>query len=199
MDLLDQNYFCKKCGHHQEDHQVKLSGDVITSVTCRKCPPHVMLGWKAVHQVKHHERLIEITDRKLVEVRANSSCWGLSDPGAQEIRWSPSLNWQVCMSNSDIRELTDDAIKPRKVKPALGQLQESTCCGCQHVLPLHKLEIDHIVPKSRGGKDQADNIQLLCSTCNRIKGNRDMDFLRKRVVERGDLRPDIPRQSSLSD
>lgn len=32
------------------------------------------------------------------------------------------------------------------------------------------LEVDHIIPKSRGGKNTADNVQLLCSACNRAKG-----------------------------
>ncbi|MBC7104778.1 MAG: HNH endonuclease, partial [Firmicutes bacterium] len=34
------------------------------------------------------------------------------------------------------------------------------------------LEIDHIVPKSRGGTDRVSNLTIACRTCNREKGNR---------------------------
>ncbi len=34
------------------------------------------------------------------------------------------------------------------------------------------LEIDHIVPKSRGGSDRASNLCLACHKCNQSKGNR---------------------------
>ena len=36
----------------------------------------------------------------------------------------------------------------------------------------HNMEIDHIIAKSVGGTDHIDNLQLLCSRCNRLKGNR---------------------------
>jgi 5-methylcytosine-specific restriction endonuclease McrA len=30
---------------------------------------------------------------------------------------------------------------------------------------------DHRLPKSKGGKDDIDNLQPMCSTCNELKGN----------------------------
>lgn len=33
-------------------------------------------------------------------------------------------------------------------------------------------EIDHIIPESRGGTTEADNLQLCCKTCNRSKGSK---------------------------
>jgi site-specific DNA-methyltransferase (adenine-specific) len=43
------------------------------------------------------------------------------------------------------------------------------------------LEVDHIVPKSKGGGDYFENYQLLCSSCNKIKGNRPMEYLRMKI------------------
>ena len=30
-------------------------------------------------------------------------------------------------------------------------------------------DIDHVIPRSRGGRSQEENLQLLCRTCNRRK------------------------------
>lgn len=35
-----------------------------------------------------------------------------------------------------------------------------------------KLEVDHIIPVSRGGKTEMSNLQTLCETCNRGKSNK---------------------------
>lgn len=31
---------------------------------------------------------------------------------------------------------------------------------------------DHIIPRSRGGKDHVDNYTCMCTTCNRAKGSK---------------------------
>lgn len=41
-------------------------------------------------------------------------------------------------------------------------------CGAENV----PLEIEHIVPKSRGGSDRVSNLTLACRACNQAKGNR---------------------------
>jgi len=35
------------------------------------------------------------------------------------------------------------------------------------------LDVDHIVPRSKGGSDDESNLQALCYTCNRAKNNKD--------------------------
>lgn len=43
---------------------------------------------------------------------------------------------------------------------------------CQYCGKKEDLTIDHIIPKSRGGSDEWDNLVACCSTCNVKKGNR---------------------------
>ena len=52
--------------------------------------------------------------------------------------------------------------------------QEGVCVGCDTHFPFRVMEVDHILPRVKGGTDLADNLQLLCSGCNRSKGGRTM-------------------------
>lgn len=44
------------------------------------------------------------------------------------------------------------------------------CQGCLKKFPLEKLEIDHIMPISKGGTGIIENLQPLCRNCNARKG-----------------------------
>ena len=47
------------------------------------------------------------------------------------------------------------------------------CQGCDTKVPdAGFLEIDHRKPKSKGGSDHINNLQLLCGPCNRLKSDR---------------------------
>ena len=52
--------------------------------------------------------------------------------------------------------------------------QEGICLGCETHFPFKVMEVDHILPQSRGGTDHFDNLQLLCTHCNKSKGNKTM-------------------------
>ncbi len=82
-------------------------------------------------------------------------------------------------SREDIPQRTDiDApIHYRQNKHVLFGQQEGVCNGCKMDFPYKIFDVDHVVPKSRGGSDHIDNLQLLCSSCNRIKGDRPMEYL----------------------
>ena len=59
--------------------------------------------------------------------------------------------------------------------------QDGRCTGCgEHFMSQH-LEVDHIVPRAKGGTDHLSNLQLLCSYCNRVKGDRGMEYLRVKL------------------
>ena len=88
----------------------------------------------------------------------------------------------------DIPIRSDGIVRSKNIKHMRYGEQEGYCAGCKHHFPFHGLTIDHIVPKSLGGTDNDSNIQLLCSSCNSIKGNRSMGNLKATLEERGYLR-----------
>lgn len=47
-----------------------------------------------------------------------------------------------------------------------------TCQFCGRVLPAHELTLDHVVPRSRGGHTDWDNLVACCHACNNLKGDR---------------------------
>ena len=55
-------------------------------------------------------------------------------------------------------------------KHTLYGKQEGKCAGCKHHFPFQNFTIDHIVPRSKGGTDHLENLQLLCNACNSTKG-----------------------------
>lgn len=53
------------------------------------------------------------------------------------------------------------------------------CCGSTE-----KITLDHIIPLSKGGTNTIENLQPLCSRCNRKKWKDIIDFRPKEVVEK---------------
>jgi len=52
--------------------------------------------------------------------------------------------------------------------------QEGVCAGCETHVPFRVMDVDRILPRSRGGTDAIKTLQLLCSGCNRSKGAKTM-------------------------
>ena len=90
-------------------------------------------------------------------------------------------------ARDDIPRRTDieAPIPYRQNKHVLFGQQEGLCNGCKGDFPFKLFEVDHRVPRSRGGTDHLDNLQLLCSSCNRIKGDRPHEYLVARLAEIG--------------
>ena len=79
----------------------------------------------------------------------------------------------------------------KSYKHTLFGIQEGKCNGCEVLFPFRNMTIDHIIPRSRGGSDAPDNLQLLCAACNSTKGNRTQDELIQSLRDQGVIREDI--------
>jgi site-specific DNA-methyltransferase (adenine-specific) len=93
------------------------------------------------------------------------------------------INTTIIPQRTDIKiELPSASVKER-----LYREQNGLCNACKTKFALWNLETDHIIPKAKGGGDYYENYQLLCGSCNRIKGNRPMEYLRLKIKTREEM------------
>lgn len=88
------------------------------------------------------------------------------------------------LSNWDHR-LLDNPV-PDSLRYKVLAKGEKRCALCGATAKDRVLDVDHIIPRSRGGKNVEENLQILCSKCNRSKGNKDDT----------DFRPDVAKKDS---
>lgn len=100
--------------------------------------------------------------------------WGDGDMGAMIslMRDRLEITQQQRQSSNARRELS--AAKRALVMARDGL--KCLCCG-----GLDQLRVDHVVPVSKGGTDDEDNLQTLCLWCNSRKGTKAIDY-RKQVA-----------------
>ena len=94
--------------------------------------------------------------------------------------------WRNITHRTDTPKRTDLGALPRhnsrENRESLYGQQGGFCAGCREHFQARHLEVDHIIARGRGGTDHLSNLQLLCGSCNRVKGDRGMEYLR---VKRG--------------
>ena len=69
----------------------------------------------------------------------------------------------------------------------------NTCQYCGKKLPKSELNIDHVIPRSRGGKSTWENVVCCCFPCNRKKGGRTPNETRMKTIKN----PQKPRYTPI--
>ena len=82
---------------------------------------------------------------------------------------------KLASSNKNLRQCskhpnTKKRYQSNTLKRILYKKQNTYCNGCEKSFEINNLEKDHIVSIMKGGCNCADNIQLLCKSCNMKKG-----------------------------
>lgn len=97
------------------------------------------------------------------------------------------INLTIPPQRTDVERIEITPETKNDIKKRLFKVQEGVCRGCRLIFNIQNFEIDHIVPKAKGGGDYMENYQLLCGSCNKIKGARPMDYLRMKIKAREKL------------
>jgi len=69
-------------------------------------------------------------------------------------------------------QLARQRTKPPLTNRALFERDNYQCLYCARQFSYHQLTRDHILPRSRGGRDTWGNCVAACRRCNQFKGNR---------------------------
>jgi len=101
-----------------------------------------------------------------------------------------------------------DRLPIREVKftrPSVFTRDKFRCAYCGHQFPKEKLNIDHIIPRDKGGLTTWDNVITSCIVCNSKKANRTPDGAGMKLLFKpkkpkwvspvGDVHPDHPCKS----
>lgn len=81
---------------------------------------------------------------------------------------------------------------PKETRNRLWKSRPHICgiCGLE-IASKDEMNLDHIIPRSRGGSDDESNLQLSHAICNRLKGDKQSFTIRKQYLKRAKLHLDV--------
>ncbi len=109
--------------------------------------------------------------------------------------WIRAVSFEIQVPRI-IRLLTYDRLPKSSVKFNRRNIflrDEHRCQYCGERFPAHRLSLDHVLPRSRGGPTNWDNIVAACVDCNVRKGGRTPGEARMRLMRS----PTKPRRNAL--
>ena len=143
-----------------EHGSILSPGDVILELDTT---PEVLLHWEEAEAAERAERVRKAQEREKAEIAAKLK--------ARQSR--RQLEEQVRMELIDSGELFGDQPKrppiPREVVDAVYRRDGARCVYCGST---ENLQLDHVIPFSKGGATSLENLQLLCQKCNLEKSNK---------------------------
>lgn len=60
--------------------------------------------------------------------------------------------------------------------------QNGICYICHEKFTFKEMEMDHVIPISKGGKHESSNVKMCCGKCNRKKGSKNLMEVTYQVV-----------------
>lgn len=115
------------------------------------------------YKIAQAERMKAAAEREKAEIAAK----------LKEQQRRRELEKQVRQDLIDSGELFGDQTKrPRIPREVVDAVYKRDGGRCQECGATEDLQLDHIIPFSKGGATTVENLQLLCGKCNRAKSNK---------------------------
>lgn len=58
-------------------------------------------------------------------------------------------------------------------KKLFGGRQQKPCCFCRRLISSATATLEHVIPLSKGGNWEIENLRLSCRTCNQERGSEE--------------------------
>src|SRR5438445_620592 len=119
----------------------------------------------------------DLRRRRNGSIRHSRSIHGMRPPAAEILR-TRSARLEIALSlNTNGHEWTriHNLLQKKKVKLTRHNVFErdkNTCQYCGDIFDRSELNLDHVVPRDRGGTTTWENVVCSCIACNTRKGNR---------------------------
>lgn len=97
---------------------------------------------------------------------------------ARRLKKIAHIKFNVAVTSETITETTKEFYRWKKTngyekwRKSRFLKQGGLCFYCEDWLPLTRVHVEHIVPRSKGGLNHSSNLVLSCSHCNKDKGSR---------------------------
>lgn len=208
IDELFNNGTCVQCKHKTDSHELVVGQDENRRIWCKDCPyPAFRMMGDEGSDLQTIPFFIEAsfgppdpcfeehpTTRNVTnflpysptgdgDVRMQFTAHIEGDDGAKREFQFIGVAWRV--AEVDQLKQGDDVKGNLVYKRQLYWDQTGKCVGCKSLTAFHIMEMDRKTPGRRGGGYTVGNVQLLCVSCNRIKGKRDMAYLKERLRSLG--------------
>lgn len=118
------------------------------------------------------ERLLDEVEEIAIWLAPDS---GLGYGHVHEVWWRRFQAWKLERATALRVEVAARPYRDQKQKISRGlakRVMERDAYRCQHCGTWRNLTVDHIIPESKGGTLDFDNLQTLCQSCNSKKGTR---------------------------
>ena len=107
-------------------------------------------------------------------------------PPSAEVEWVQSVNFRIRVPRV-IRLLRYDRVPNHTLRFNRRNLfarDAHRCQYCGSTAPMHQLSVDHVIPRSQGGRTTWENVVCCCVGCKTRKGGRTPHQARMQLLKR---------------
>ena len=193
-----------------QENQGQTPGDIWTDIDALSSHSHEATKYPTQKPVALLERIIRASSNKgdlvldpfcgcattLIAAQCNHRNWvgiDISEKASELIdermrKEHPLMTYKkirlyVAPTREDLSKIPRYNCTENKQK--LYGMQGGYCNGCNTHFKIQHLTVDHIIAQNDGGTHHLSNLQLLCNSCNSIKGDRSHEFLIKCLTDKG--------------